>query len=157
MAHCRSTGVIPVNSLHYGFGKATDGEGAVTDRSEIHRLLRELYAARVSSDLDALCRAFSEEATFKIAGISGHDSAIAVTAMGIGDIRQWLSLLIKTFEITDQVILSIVVENDKAAVHWRARIYSRITGIVSFREVVDLVELRNGHVVCYTEFLVPCR
>ena len=135
----------------------TNGEAALTDRSEIRRVLRELYAARVRSDLDGLCRAFSEEATFKIAGISHHAAPIAVTAVGISDIRQWFALLIKTFQVKDQIILSMIVENDRAAVHWRAKIYSRITGITVLTELVDLVETTDDHIVSYTEFLAPYR
>jgi len=135
----------------------TDGEEALTDRSEIRRLLRELYDARVRSDLEGLCRAFSAEATFKIAGISHHAAPIAVTAVGIGDIRQWLTLLLKTFQVKDQVILSTIVENDRAAVHWRAKIHSRITGITVLTELVDLVEVSDGRIVSYMEFLAPCR
>jgi ketosteroid isomerase-like protein len=142
-----------VNALRSSIG---EGE-ALTDRSEIHRLLQELYAARVRSDLDGLCRAFSEEATFKIAGISHHAAPIALTAVGIYDIRQWLTLLLKTFQVKDLVMLSIIVENDKASVHWRAKIYSRITGLTVLTELVDLVEVRDGRIVSYTEFLAPCR
>ena len=129
----------------------------MTARSEIHCLLQELYAARVRSDLDGLCRIFSTEATFRIAGISRHVSPIAVMAVGINEIRQWLTLLLKTFQIHDQVILTLLIENGRAAVHWRAKIYSRITGTTVPTELVDLVEVRDGHVVSYTEFLAPCR
>jgi hypothetical protein len=92
----------------------------VTDRSEIRRALRDLYA-RVGGDLDRLCRAFAEEATFRIAGIGHHGSPIALTAQGIHDIRQWLSLLIKTFSVNDQVILSMIVENNRASAHLQAK------------------------------------
>jgi ketosteroid isomerase-like protein len=135
----------------------TDREAALTARSEVHSLLQELYAARVRSDLDGLCRIFSTEATFRIAGISRHVSPIAVTAVGIHEIRQWLALLLKTFQINDQVIVAMIVENDRAAVHWRAKIYSKISGITMPTELVDLVEVRDGDVLSYTEFLAPCR
>jgi ketosteroid isomerase-like protein len=129
----------------------------VTDRSEIRRALRDLYAARVGGDLDRLCRAFAEEATFRIAGIGRYGSPIVLTARGVHDIRQWLSLLIKTFSINDHVILSMIVENDKASVHWQAKIYSRVTGLTVPTEVVDLVEMDGGRVVSYAEFLAPSR
>jgi ketosteroid isomerase-like protein len=129
----------------------------LTARSDIRRLLQELYAARVRSDLDGLCRIFSTEATFRIAGISRHVSPIAVTAVGMHEIRQWLTLLLKTFQINDQEIIAMIVEKNRAAVHWRAKIYSRISGITVPTELVDLVEERDGDVVSYTEFLALCR
>ncbi len=129
----------------------------MTDRPLIRSLLEELYAARVRGDRDGLCRLFSTEATLKIAGISRHVSPIVVTAVGIHEIRQWMTLLLKTFRIHDQVILTTIIENDQAAVHWRAKIYSRITGTTVPTELVDLVGVRDGHVASFTEFLAPCR
>jgi ketosteroid isomerase-like protein len=134
----------------------TDGEEALTDGSEICTLLQELYAARVRSDLDRLCRVFSTEATFKIAGISHHVSPIAVAAVGIHEIRQCLALLLKTSRLHDQVILTTIIEENRAAVHWSTKIYSRFTGITVPTELVDLVVVGDGHVVSFTEFLAPC-
>jgi ketosteroid isomerase-like protein len=127
----------------------------LTDRSEIDRLLRELYAARVRSDLDGVCRGFGEAAKFKVAGVSHHGSPIAITAIGIGEIRQWFALLLKTFQLKDQMILSMIVENERAAVHWQAKIYSRISGLTVLTELVDLFELHDGRIGSYTEFLAP--
>src|SRR5690242_4196330 len=98
----------------------------MTDRLEIDRLLHELYAARVRGDLDGVCQTFSHNAKFRIAGTS-HGSPIVITATGANEIRQWLSLMIKSFQLSDFAIQSIIIEGAKAAVHWRARIHSRIT------------------------------
>lgn len=124
------------------------------DRLEIERLLRELYAARVSGDLDGVCRTFSNDAKFRIAGAS-HASPIAIAAVGIDEIRSWLALLIKTFQLKDQIILSMVIDGAQAAVHWRARVYSRITGATVLTELVDLVQVLDGRIASYTEFFVP--
>ena len=86
---------------------------------------------------------------------ASHASPVAITAAGIDDIRSWLALLIKTFQLNDQTILSMIIDGAKAAVHWRARIYSRITGATVMTELVDLVEVRNDRIASYTEFFVP--
>ena len=126
----------------------------MTDRLEIERLLRELYGARARGDLDGLCRTFSNDAKFQIAGAS-HASPIAITAVGINEIRSWLALLIKTFQLKDQTMLSMVIDSPQVAVHWQARIYSRITGATVLTELVDLVQVRDGRISSYTEFFVP--
>jgi ketosteroid isomerase-like protein len=126
----------------------------LTDRLDIERLLRALYAARVSGDLDGVCRTFSNNAKFQIAGAS-HASPIAITATGIDEIRSWLALLIKTFQLKDQTILSMIIDSAQAAVHWRAKIYSRITGATILTELVDMVQVRDGRIASYTEFFVP--
>ncbi len=126
----------------------------MTDRLEIERLLRSLYAARVRGDLDAVCATFAHGAKFEIAGAS-HNSPIAVIAVGVAEFRPWLALMIKTFKLTDHTILSLLVDGMNAAVHWRARIHSKITGTTVFTELVDLVQVENGRIVSYTEFFVP--
>jgi ketosteroid isomerase-like protein len=125
----------------------------MTDRIEVDRLLRELYSARVRGDLDGVSRIFSRDAKFRIAGTS-HGSPIAITAVGANEIRQWLSLMIKSFQLTDHTIQSIIIDGAKAAVHWRARIHSRITGATVLTELVDLVRVREGRIASYTEFFV---
>ena len=126
----------------------------MTDRLDIDRLLRELYGARMRGDLDGVCRTFSNDAKFQLAGAS-HASPIAITAVGIKEIRSWLALLIKTFRLKDHTIFSMIIDGTRAAVHWRARIYSNITGITVLTELVDLVEVQNGRIGSYTEFFVP--
>ena len=126
----------------------------MTDRLEIERLFHELYGARARGDLDGVCRTFSNDAKFQISGAS-HATPVAITAAGIDDIRSWLALLIKTFQLNDQTILSMIIDGTQAAVHWRARIYSRITGATVLTELVDLVQIRDGRIASYTEFFVP--
>jgi ketosteroid isomerase-like protein len=126
----------------------------MTDRPGIERVLRELYAARLSGDLEGVCRTFTDDARFEIAGAS-QSNPIAISATGIGQIRQWLAILIKTFQISDQSVVSMIIEDAKAAVHWRAKIRSRITGATVPTDLVDLAEIRDGRIASYTEFFVP--
>jgi ketosteroid isomerase-like protein len=126
----------------------------MTDRFEIEKLHRELYGARTRGDLDGVCRKFANDAKFQIAG-GGHASPIAITAVGIDEIRSWLALLIKTFQLKDHTIFSLSIDGARAAVHWRARIYSKVSGRTVLTELVDLVQVQNGRIDSYTEFFVP--
>jgi len=125
------------------------------DRLQIERLLLALYAARVRGDRDAVCRLFSDGAKFEIAGAS-HASPIAVKAIGAEEFRPLLTLMIKTFKLSDYQILSMIIESPKAAVHWSAKVQSRITGATVPTELVDLIEVKSSdRIVSYTEFFVP--
>jgi ketosteroid isomerase-like protein len=126
----------------------------MTDRLEIERLLRQLYAARMSGDLDAVCRIFANDAKFQIAG-AGTASPVAVTSIGVNQFRPLLRLMIKSFKLSDQTILSMIIDGHNAAVHWRATIDSTITGTTVPTELVDLVEVRNGRIASYIEFFAP--
>jgi ketosteroid isomerase-like protein len=126
------------------------------DRLEVERLLRELYAARLGGDLEALCRTFAKDARLEIAGTS-YSSPMAIRAAGLGEIRSWLALLVKTFQLSDQEILSMIIDGEAAAVHWRARVRSKITGATVLTELVDVVRVREGRIASYTEFFVPLK
>jgi ketosteroid isomerase-like protein len=124
------------------------------DRVEIDRLIRELHAARVRGDLPAMCRVFADDGSFQIAGAS-DGKPIAITASGLREFRPWLAMMVKAFRLSDYVLLSLVIDGERAAAHWRVRIHSKITGITVPTELVDLVEVRAGRMVTYAEFFVP--
>jgi ketosteroid isomerase-like protein len=126
----------------------------MTYRIEVDTLLRELYAARIAGDLDRVCRLFSADARFEIAS-ANNGNPIAVNSTGPGEFRPLLKLLIRTFRVTDQIILSMIIDGLKAAVHWRANVYSRITGSTVITEFIDIVEIHDGRISSYLEFFVP--
>jgi ketosteroid isomerase-like protein len=129
-------------------------DNAGADRIAIERILQQLYAARLAGQLDPLCELFSPEARFRISGTSSG-KPIAIAADGIGEIRPWLAMLLKTFKLSHYDVLSKVIDGASAAVHWRADIHSRITGAVIATELVDLLEFRGGHIASYRELFVP--
>ena len=126
----------------------------MTSRLEVDTLLRELYAARVRGDLEGVCRLFSDDARFEIASAS-NGNPIAVDSKGADEFRPLLKLLCRTFRVTDQAILSMIIDGPNVAVHWRANIYSRITGNTVPTEFIDIVEVHSGHISSYLEFFVP--
>ena len=125
----------------------------MTDRSETERLLNRLYAARVQGDLPGLCATFTNDADFRFAG-ANNPVPVSVSAHGVEQYKPLLSIMIKSFKLTDHTIVSMLIDGDKAAVQWRANIFSRITGITVPTELVDLIEVRRGLVGSYTEFFV---
>jgi ketosteroid isomerase-like protein len=126
----------------------------MTDRVQVEQLVRELHAARLEGNLERLCGLYSEEARLRIAGTS-DGKPIAVAATGIAEIRPWLSILVKTFRLTQYTILSLTVDGPRAAAHWRVDIHSKITGVVVPTELVDLIDVRGGRISSHTEFFVP--
>jgi ketosteroid isomerase-like protein len=127
----------------------------MTERVEIERLLLELYAARVRGDLAAVCATFTNDANFQVAGASSTASPIAMKAVGVAEFRPLLAIMIKSFKLSEQSILSMLIDGAKAAVHWRAKVHSRITGTTVMTELIDVVEVKDGRIASYTEFFVP--
>jgi ketosteroid isomerase-like protein len=126
----------------------------MTEREKIDGLLRGLYAARLHGDLDAMCKAFNGDAVFQIAG-AGQVTSVSNRAVGVGEFRPLLAVMIKTFKLRDQVILNMLIDGAKAAVHWRAGVHSRITGTMALTEFVAIVETRDGRIASYLEFFAP--
>jgi hypothetical protein len=52
-------------------------------------------------------------------------------------------------------LLSLTIDNERAAAHWRVNIESKITGISVPTELVDLIEVRQGAIASQVEFFVP--
>ena len=127
----------------------------MTDRLQIEQLVRELHVARLEGNLERLCALYAEEARLRIAG-STDGKPIAISAIGIAEIRPWLSILVKTFRLTQYTLLSLSIDVPRAAAHWRVDIHSKITGVVVPTELVDVVEVSGGKVSSYREFFAPC-
>jgi ketosteroid isomerase-like protein len=125
----------------------------MTGRTEIDRLMRELYAARARGDLEAVCRSFSNDARFQIAS-AGQTGPVAIKATGVDEFRPLLALLIKTFRLGDLTILAMTIDDARATVHWRVNVRSRITGATVPTELIDLVEIRDGCIVTFNEVFV---
>ena len=126
----------------------------MTDRLQIERLVRELHTARLEGNLERLCALYADDARLRIAG-STDGKPIAIAATGIAEIRPWLSILVKTFRLTQYTILSLSIDVPRAAAHWRVDIHSKITGVVVPTELVDLIEVRGERITSHTEFFVP--
>lgn len=126
----------------------------MTDRLAVEQLVRELHAARLAGDLERVCALYSEDARLRIAGTT-DGKPIAIAASGIAEIRPWMSILVKTFRMSQYTMLSLTVDAPRAAAHWRVDILSKITGVVVPTELVDLIDVRGGRISSHTEFFVP--
>ena len=126
----------------------------MTDRRQFEQLLRELHGARLDADLERLCALFLPDAQLRIVGTS-EGKPILIAASGLTQIRSWLGMLIKTFRLSGYELLSTIIEGERAAVHWRVLIRSKITGHLVPTELVDLIDIRGGRIATHTEVLVP--
>lgn len=146
-----------MNSFHVYFAPGTGGPLSRNRRtmgpSQIERLLRDLYAARQSGDLEGVCRVFAADGGFHIASAS-EISPVAINAAGVQEFRPLLAFMIKVFRLRDLTIRTINIDGDKATVHWQAHVRSRITGATVPTEFVDIVEVRDGRIANFSEVFV---
>ena len=122
----------------------------MNSRDDIERTLRDAYAARQLGDLDALGGIFAPHARFQMAG--SRASPVAALAEGAEQYRPLLAGMVKTFEVLDHKIVSMLIDGSKAAVQWRARVRSAITGETVETDLFDLIELEGGRIRSFFEF-----
>jgi hypothetical protein len=126
----------------------------VPERIIGERLIQQLHAARVAGDLAGMCRVLADDGRFEILGASA-DKSIAIRANSLVEFRSWLAMMVKVFRISNYQLLSLTVESPRATAHWRADIFSKVTGATIPTELVDIVQYNEDSIVTYTEFFAP--
>jgi ketosteroid isomerase-like protein len=126
----------------------------MAERIVAQRIIEKLHAARVAGDLAGMCRLFADTGRFEILGASA-DKPIAIQAVDLAGFKPWLAMMVKVFKINNYALLSLVVEWPRATAHWRADIYSKVTGITVRTELVDILEVSEERILSYTEFFAP--
>lgn len=121
------------------------------DKASVEEFVREIYAARMKGDVDAVMDHCHSGIAFSIAG-SPTASPVPLFVTGIGPVREALNRLVSAFEFHDAEILNVIAEGEEAAVHWRVRVRSPATGQEAVTELVDLVRIRDGKLVSLKQF-----
>ena len=122
----------------------------MTSRDDIERTLRDAYAARQRGDLDAISRIFAPHARFHMAGSKA--SPVAARAEGVEQYRPLLAGMIRSFEVLDHKIEAMLIDGSKAAVQWRAKMRSTVTGQTVETDLFDLIEMEDGCIKSFYEF-----
>jgi len=126
----------------------------MVERAQAQRTIETLHAARVGGDLAGMLSVFSADGQYEILGASA-DKSIAIRAKDLAEFRPWLAMMVKVFRLSDYQLLSFTMESPRIVAHWRADIYSKVTGVTVPTELVDVVELGDRGIVKYTEFFAP--
>ena len=122
------------------------------NRDETEGFIRKLYAARVGADMEALSQAFADDAKFQNAGSPEH-SMLAALAEGHESVMALIQTVVDSFELENFTILDLVIEGNKVAVRWRATVHRIGAGETFETEVADFIEIRDGKVASFIEFL----
>jgi ketosteroid isomerase-like protein len=125
--------------------------GHVMDRASVEKIVREAYAARQRGDLEATCQHFCDDAQFAVMG-SPEASPVAMQANRSDGIREALGGLIAAVDFVEHEVMSVIVEDDRAAVHSRVRVRAKATGDEAVTEMVDLVRLQDRKIASFLQF-----
>jgi ketosteroid isomerase-like protein len=119
----------------------------MTSRADIEKTVRSVYAARVSGDLDGVMTGLADNCCFALNGRGTGVPALAAASTGKASIRQVMKELIDSWRFDQWKELSLLVDGEKACLHWRARITCVPTGKSEDFEVLDIITFRDGKIV----------
>ena len=120
-------------------------------REEIDKLVREAYRLRVDQDVAGVCDMFAPEVDFRFVAAPKVQAA-SFAATGQPALRPLMEQLVKTFQLKNFTLKTVLIDGNRVAVHWNALVRSTINGHELVTDVPDLMEVRDGKIVSFMEF-----
>ena len=125
----------------------------MTPRDEIEAVLRDLYAARVRGDVDGVMKHFAADATYRMHSRGTGTVALRNASRSPEEIRLVIGALIQAYKFSDWRLVSLIVEGERAALHWRSRVMLLATGKAEEFDGFDTLAFRDGKIVeCHQAF-----
>jgi ketosteroid isomerase-like protein len=123
----------------------------MTDANTIREAIRSTYKARIRGDLEGTVALFADDAVFDFNGEGVGLPNMAAAVRGKPAIRLLMTEFIDAFRMSDWQEISLVVEGDKAALHWRGTVTFTQNGRSDTFDVVDLLTFRDGKIVYFRQ------
>ena len=122
------------------------------DITEFEALLKTFYAARIGGEVEAVGAMFAEDAQFRIVG-SPEFSMLATTVKGREAITGLFRTISDSFGLEAFSIEDLLIDGNKAAVRWSARVQNITSGETFTTELADFIEIDGGKIISLSEFL----
>jgi ketosteroid isomerase-like protein len=122
------------------------------DRAQIKAIIDKAYAARKAGDVEALVGMFRPDATFRVAG-APETFPVGASTKGEAQIRERVRGYVQTFQFLEIEPLDLIIEGDKAARRWRAKIKHVPSGEVFEMEAGDMWTFKDGKVASLVQLV----
>ncbi|ODR98760.1 hypothetical protein AUC68_06000 [Methyloceanibacter methanicus] len=122
------------------------------DSSEFEAFLKSFYAARIQGEVEALGAMFADDAQFRIVG-SPEFSMLATSVQGREGITGLFGTIADSFGLDEFAIEDLLMDGNKAAVRWSARVQNITSGDTFTTELADFIEIDGGKIISLSEFL----
>lgn len=122
------------------------------DKAQIAAFIEKAYAARQKGDVEALVGMFRPDGVFRVAG-APETFPVAADARGEAAIRERVRGFVQNFQFMQIEPLDLIVEGDKAARRWRAKIKHTPSGEVYEMEASDIWTFKDGKVASLIQFV----
>ena len=119
----------------------------MTSRAQIEDTIRSLWAARVRGDLEGTLKDVAENAAFSVNARGTGEASLSGRTTGKAAIRPVLRQLIETWRFDDWKQVSLLIDGEKALLHWTARVTCVPTGKSENFDVFDLITFQDDKIV----------
>jgi ketosteroid isomerase-like protein len=127
----------------------SSGEVGMTDAAAIKDILVSTYKARVDGDVDATMVGFADDIVFEFNGRGTGLQALAAPVQGKAALLPVMRELISNYRFSDWRVITLLVDGDKALLHWRALITFAANGKAAEFDVVDVITIRDGKMATF--------
>ncbi|WP_108681049.1 nuclear transport factor 2 family protein [Methyloceanibacter sp. wino2] len=122
------------------------------DSTELEAFLKKFYAARIEGDVEAIGAMFADDARFRIVG-SPEFSMLATSVQGREGIMSLFRTLSDSFALDEFSIEDLLMDGNRAAIRWSARVQNITSGETFTTELADFIEIGCGKIISLNEFL----
>jgi ketosteroid isomerase-like protein len=119
----------------------------MTSRSHIENAIRSLYAARAKGDLEGTLRDLAEDVVFTFNGRGTGVEALSAPSRSKTAFRPVLQELINHWRFDDWEECCLLVDDEKALLHWTARVTYIPTNKSENIDTLDAITFRDGKIV----------
>jgi ketosteroid isomerase-like protein len=121
----------------------------MTSRTQIEDTIRALWAARLQGDLEGTLKGVAEHAVFALNARGTGEKSMSERSTGKAAIRPVLRQLIENWRFDDWKQISLLIDGEKALLHWTARVTCVPTGKSENFDVFDLIKFQDDKIVDY--------
>lgn len=119
----------------------------MTTRTHIEQTIRALWNARLRNDLDAMMKLVADDAVYAMNARGTGVQALVNPTAGKPGIRELFRELLDTWHFDNWREVSLLVDGDKAFLHWTARATCVPTKKSGDFDVFDTFAFREGSIV----------
>ena len=121
----------------------------MTSRTQIEDTIRDLWGARLQGDLEGTLKGVAEGAVFSLNARGTGEKSMSERSTGKAAIRPVLRQLIENWRFDDWKQISLLIDGEKALLHWTARVTCVPTGKSENFDVFDLIKFQDDKIVDY--------
>jgi len=123
----------------------------VTSREHIERTIDKLWVARNAGDAKGTVAGFADEGVFRMNAKGTGVAAMSKSIVGKSTVEQVVSQMMQVWQFEDWRKMDLVIDGERAVLHWRAMANCLASGKCDEFDVYDFIKFKDGKIVEYVQ------